>query len=134
MGRLEGKVAIVTGGNSGVGAATAELFAKEGAKVVISAVQTDVKDVTKEAIAKFKKNMLGVNISKIIKPKPTIANICHKIIYPSPNLKMQAGNCLHFFRYFWKKMQGKDLPPPRETVIIISGGESVPYDTIVKEI
>lgn len=47
---LEGKVALVTGGSSGIGRATALVFAREGAKVVVADVQTDGGDETVQRI------------------------------------------------------------------------------------
>lgn len=47
MGQVEGKVALVTGAASGIGAATARTLAREGAKVVI----TDLDDTAGQALA-----------------------------------------------------------------------------------
>ena len=48
MGKLDNKIAVVTGGGSGIGAATVRLFAAEGARVIIA----DIDEPRATAVAK----------------------------------------------------------------------------------
>src|SRR2546421_9090766 len=57
MGKLDGKVALVTGGNSGIGLATAKLFVNEGAYVFITGRRQKELD---EAVRAIGNNVIGV--------------------------------------------------------------------------
>ncbi|MFL5282748.1 MAG: SDR family NAD(P)-dependent oxidoreductase [Rhodopila sp.] len=50
MARLQGKVAVITGAGTGIGRATAKLFAQEGARVVIAEINTEAGEQTAQLI------------------------------------------------------------------------------------
>ena len=50
MGKLEGKVAVITGGNSGIGLATAKEFKDQGARIVITGRDQQTLDEAKREI------------------------------------------------------------------------------------
>src|ERR1700681_1397610 len=64
MGKLEGKVAVITGGSSGIGLATAQRFASEGARVFITGRRQNELD---DAVKQIGKNAVGVqgDVSKL---------------------------------------------------------------------
>jgi NAD(P)-dependent dehydrogenase (short-subunit alcohol dehydrogenase family) len=64
-GRLQGRVALISGGGSGIGRATAELFAAEGAQVAVLDVDADAATQTVETVGDSSGGTIAV-----------VANVC----------------------------------------------------------
>lgn len=108
--KLEGKIAIITGGDSGIGKAVAILFAKEGAKIVLSylnenkdaketaklikdygsepliikgdiANEAHCKSIVSQTIKKFKKIDILVNNAAVQYPQKSLENISAKQLH-----------------------------------------------------
>src|SRR6266498_5468427 len=62
-GRLHGKIAMITGGGGGIGAATARLFCREGAKVAL--VDIDKEKVEQQA-AQLSQEIVSAHILPLI--------------------------------------------------------------------
>ncbi len=78
MGRLENKVAIITGAASGMGRASALRFANEGAKVVVADLKVDAAEKVVEEIREAGGEAIAVacDVTKI----PDIENMVETCI------------------------------------------------------
>lgn len=78
MGRLEGKVAIITGAGSGFGKRSALLFAKEGAKVVVADINMEDAESTVAQIKEEGNEAIAVKVD--VANMEESANMC-KVAY-----------------------------------------------------
>ncbi|KAK1311156.1 Momilactone A synthase [Acorus calamus] len=88
MKRLEGKVAIITGGASGIGECTARLFSNHGAKVVITDVQDDLGHSVCESIGRDSANYVHCDVTN----EPDVRNAVDEAVAKHGRLDIMFNN------------------------------------------
>ncbi len=94
--RLDGKVAIVTGGNQGLGEAFAHALAEVGAQVVIAARRTDASESVVAAIQERGGSAIAVSLD-VTQPDQVAAMLdeVRRRLAPVDILVNNAGACYH---------------------------------------
>src|SRR5690348_12332055 len=80
MGRLAGKVAIITGGGGGIGAATARLFCAEGARVVLADTNMTALDDTTSDIRRDVKSACIEGLLCDVSVRPQVEELVYRAV------------------------------------------------------
>jgi len=94
-GKLEGKAALITGGDSGIGRAVAVLFAREGADVVITALPEEKRDSdeTRKAVQEIGRRCIVIE-GDLTNPK-FCRDAIERTVYELGHLDILVSNAAH---------------------------------------
>ncbi|HET9890857.1 MAG TPA: SDR family oxidoreductase [Mycobacterium sp.] len=94
---LADRVAVVTGGAGGIGAATARLFAEHGADVVIADIDTDFADATAAAITQSGGSALAVTTD--VRDPDQVTRLARTVLDRFDRVDVLVNNVGHWLRH-----------------------------------
>ena len=95
MGRLEGKAAIITGGDSGIGRAVALAFAREGADVLISYLEEEEPDAQETAQVVEESGKRAVKVPGDIAEEAQCRRIVEEAVHQFGKIDVLVNNAAH---------------------------------------
>jgi len=141
-GKLEGKVALITGGDSGIGRAVAYLYAREGADVAINYLKEEQRDAeeTRKAIestgrsclllpgdlvdAKFCRSLVEKTVERFGHLDILVSNAAHQNRKPSLNEvtdeEFDRTFTINMYAYFWLARAALEVMPEGGAIIATS--------------
>jgi len=135
MGRLSGKTALITGGNSGIGLATAKLMAQEGAKVFITGRRQEALTSALNEIGPLGVGIQG-DVSKIADLTRLAAELTADILFANAG----AGTVLpiadvteeHYYQIFDTNVKGVVFTVQKLLPIMNDGGSIILNSSITE--